>query len=119
MNNRISQKEKIAEVEKDMAIVRIVSEIVAFSTGIKDDLIAPTRGTPQNAFARQMAMYLTHVGFGISINRVASAFGRDRTTVSYACNLIEDKRDEADFDNYLDNIERLLNEIPPAANIKN
>jgi chromosomal replication initiation ATPase DnaA len=119
MNHRISQKEKIAEVEKDLAIVRVVSEIIAFSTGIKEDLIAPTRGNPQSAFARQMAMYLTHIGFGMSINRVASAFGRDRTTVSYACSLIEDKRDEASFDNYLDNIERLLGEIPPAVRFKN
>jgi len=46
------------------------------------------------ARARQLAMYLTHVALGRSLAEVALAFGRDRTTVSYACAVIEDSRDD-------------------------
>ena len=111
-DKKFSRKEQLAIIENDISATRMISEVVAFSIGVKDDIIRPTRGNPQIALARQMAMYLSHIGFGISINRVAAAFGRDRTTVSYACNLIEDKRDDRKFDEYLDKIEQLLSDIP-------
>lgn len=47
---------------------------------------------------RQIAMYVTHVVLGLSMNEVGIGFGRDRTTVLHACHLIEDMRDDADFD---------------------
>jgi chromosomal replication initiation ATPase DnaA len=56
------------------------------------------RGTPAVARARQVAMYLAHVVFGHSLTEVGEIFGRDRTTVSYACALIEDLRDDRGFD---------------------
>ena len=58
------------------------------------------------AFARQIAMYLAHVGFGLSMAEVGRAFGRDRTTVVHACHLIEDRRDEVRFDQMLDHLEQ-------------
>lgn len=58
------------------------------------------------AFARQVAMYLAHVGFGVSMAAVGKAFGRDRTTVIHACHVIEDRRDDRDFDAFLDHLER-------------
>lgn len=57
-------------------------------------LIAPTRGSPCDAFARQVAMYLAHVTFGLGFDAIGSAFGRDRTTVSHACAVVEDRRDD-------------------------
>ena len=50
------------------------------------------------ARARQLAMYLCHVAVGRSLQAVGNVFGRDRTTVSYACALIEDMRDDRAFD---------------------
>jgi chromosomal replication initiation ATPase DnaA len=50
------------------------------------------------ARARQLAMYLCHVAVGRSLQAVGEVFGRDRTTVSYACALIEDMRDDRTFD---------------------
>jgi len=50
------------------------------------------------ARARQLAMYLCHVALGRSLREVGVVFGRDRTTVSYACALIEDMRDDSRFD---------------------
>lgn len=52
------------------------------------------RGCGPVASARQTAMYLAHVVFGVSLTRVGICFGRDRTTVRHACALIEDRRDD-------------------------
>ena len=56
------------------------------------------RGRRVAARARQLAMYLSHVVYGRSLAEIGNAFGRDRTTVSYACALIEDMRDDQRFD---------------------
>lgn len=61
-------------------------------------LTHPSRGRATEARARQLAMYLSHTTLGRSLSEVGDAFGRDRTTVSYACALIEDMRDDPDFD---------------------
>ncbi|WP_244607350.1 helix-turn-helix domain-containing protein [Bosea sp. CS1GBMeth4] len=55
-------------------------------------------GTRSVAFARQMAMYLAHVVFGLTMTQVGCCFERDRTTVRHACALIEDRRDRPAFD---------------------
>ena len=57
-------------------------------------LRAASRGRKPIALARQTAMYLSHVAFGLSLTRVGICFGRDRTTVRHACALIEDRRDD-------------------------
>lgn len=57
-------------------------------------LRAASRGRGPVARARQRAMYLAHVVFGISLTRVGVCFGRDRTTVRHACALVEDSRDD-------------------------
>jgi hypothetical protein len=57
-------------------------------------LFAPTRGAPRAAFARQVAMYLAHTGFALSFDTISQVFGRDRTTVSHACHVVEDGRDD-------------------------
>lgn len=56
---------------------------------------------------RQIAMYVAHVGLGLSMNEVARGFGRDRTTVLYACHLVEDLRDDIEFDRIVAIAERV------------
>lgn len=58
----------------------------------------PSRGNREIAFARQIAMYLAHVGFGLSLTDVGRCFGRDRTTVRHACAIVEDVRDLPRFE---------------------
>ena len=60
------------------------------------------------ARARQIAMYLSHVIYGHSLKEIGEAFGRDRTTVSYACALIEDMRDDPRFDEEVCALEQQL-----------
>lgn len=58
----------------------------------------PGRAVMAVARVRQMAMYVTHVGLGLTMAEVGRGFQRDRTTVLHACHLIEDLRDDAEFD---------------------
>ena len=55
------------------------------------DLRAGSRGSAAVAFARQSAMYLAHIAFGLSYAEVGRMFGRDRTTAAYACRLVEER----------------------------
>jgi chromosomal replication initiation ATPase DnaA len=73
-----------------------------------NDLRAPTRRSPRAAFARQVAMYLAHVVCGLSLTEVGTLFARDRTTVAHACGVVEDKRDDAELDGMLEQLERAV-----------
>jgi Bacterial dnaA protein helix-turn-helix len=64
-----------------------------------------SRGVARVALARQVAMYLAHVGCGLSMTASGQLFGRDRTTVAHACLIIEDRRDDPLFDRALDLLE--------------
>jgi chromosomal replication initiation ATPase DnaA len=70
-----------------------------------DDLRRATRGRAKVALARQVAMYLAHVGCGLSLTETGRLFDRDRTTVAHACGIIEDRRDDPLFDRALDLLE--------------
>jgi hypothetical protein len=69
------------------------------------ELIATTRRTADIAFARQSAMYLAHVSFGLTYSEVARGFGRDRTTAAHACRLIEERRDDPAVEAVLGSLE--------------
>lgn len=60
--------------------------------------------------ARQLAMYVANVVYGVGMSACARAFGRDRSTVSYACRRVEDERDDPQFDQRLEALERLIRE---------
>ncbi len=91
---------------RDHAVRRASEAAVAAAFGLEpDELKLATRGPARAAFARQTAMYLAHVGCGLSLTEVGRAFGRDRTTVAHACGVVEDRRDEAEFDCMLTHLE--------------
>lgn len=59
------------------------------------------------AHVRQIAMYVCHVALQLSFADIGTGFGRDRTTVSHACNVVEDRRDEPAFDDFVATLERV------------
>lgn len=72
------------------------------------DLRRASRGRAHVALARQVAMYLAHVQFGLSLTEVGRVFKRDRTTVAHACAVVEDRRDDPTFDYVLELLERVV-----------
>ena len=82
----------------------------AFGVAI-DEIRAASRCNSHAAFARQIAMYLAHVVFSLSIGDVAKAFARDRSTVCHAIQRVEALRDDPDLDRTLGWLETLLRAI--------
>ncbi len=84
---------------RDVELVAVVVQLVAAYTGTGAAEIAATgRRSAEVARARQMAMYLVHTSCEWTLARVAAAFGRDRSTISYACRRVEDLREDAGYD---------------------
>ncbi len=98
----------------DRALAAFITQLVAMTTGVAaSEIAAMTRRDNRTCTARQMAMYLAHIGCGWPLQRVALAFGRDRSTVSYACHRIEDLRDAPALDALLDACEACVRAAPP------
>ena len=86
---------EVGDPVRHAALARLAEVAVAAISRVPaETLRGPCRGRRPAALARQMAMYLAHVTFGLTFTRVGICFGRDRTTVRHACALIEDRRDD-------------------------
>lgn len=96
---------RMSMTEKQM-VKATVEQIVAnvFSVSIQQ-INSASRNRAQVAFARQTAMYLSHVVCGLNFSEVGTLFKRDRTTVSHACKCIEDYRDDLSFDKGMEFLE--------------
>lgn len=71
------------------------------------DLRKPGRSSLGVSRVRQVAMYVCHVVLRLNMSDIGKAFGRDRTTVVHACHLIEDLRDDRDFERIITTTERV------------
>ncbi|MBL8548404.1 MAG: chromosomal replication initiator DnaA [Hyphomonadaceae bacterium] len=102
-----------ARLRLDTARARVASEMAAYALGASMDTTPMLmRGGSKVSFSRQAGMYLCQVVFGLSYARVGNAFGRDRTTVSHACRLVEARRDDPVFEAWIDALESALRETP-------
>jgi chromosomal replication initiation ATPase DnaA len=105
--------QSLSTSDPDRRVARLVMEFVAYATDVPAaDIAAELRGTAAAAAARQLAMYLVNVGFGWSMSRIAAAFARDRSTVAYACQVVEGRREDPDFDASIAQLEALLERAP-------
>jgi hypothetical protein len=88
-----------ARARRDLVVRQVIDPAVGavFEVDV-GDLQSDARGSPRVAFARQVAMYLAHVVCGLSLTEVGTLFARDRTTVSHACTVVEDRRDDPELD---------------------
>ena len=83
--------------------------VVAHAYGVPlDDLRAASRGAPQAALARQIAMYLVHIVFALNITAVARCFGRDPSTAFHAIQRIEAMREDPELNRTLGWLEATL-----------
>ena len=49
---------------------------------------------------------MAHVGCGLTLTEVGRQFGRDRTTVAHACEVVEERREDQDFDQMIELLEQ-------------
>lgn len=90
------------------SVCRIVRQLVAEMLLLGSDRQPRRRnGRRGAAHVRQIAMYVCHVVLQLSFADIGAAFGRDRTTVGHACNVVEDWRDDSAFDDFVATVERI------------
>ena len=85
-----------------------IATLSAVTKTTEQELQSHSRSSAEIALARQTAMYLAHTKFGISYGEVGDFFHRDRSTVAHACRLVEDRRDNNEFDRSLSQMENLV-----------
>jgi len=89
-------------------VIQMVASAMEVDAG---EITRQPRGNTKLCRARQVAMYLMNVALGISFNEIGKVFGKDRTTVSYACGVIEELRDVPVFDDRLIELEDILSTV--------
>jgi len=105
--NRAALPPPIDERARTVLARELILNTVTTVFGVESELILlRTRGKASAALARQVAMYLAHVGFELSLTAVGRMFERDRTTVAHACRRIEDAREQPEFDRAVGMMER-------------
>jgi len=95
--------------EQDRTKAGVALHVVSAATGVPVEAMLRTqRLSPRACRSRWMAMYLAHVSFGWTLERVGHVFGLNRATAGIACRWVEDERDRRDFDRVVDGLERAI-----------
>lgn len=103
------KKRSVRFKKKALEICDGIIDLLSDAFGVSgSELRNSVRGTKDIARIRQIGMYVAHTMFGMTMTTVAAGFGRDRSTVMYACHQIENMRDDADFDQIIHNFERIV-----------
>lgn len=96
--------------EQNLALCDSLIDLLSAAFGVDSkELRSPSRCRRNVARIRQIGMYVAHTAFGMAMQEVAIGFARDRTTVMHACHIIEDMRDDSDFDAIVSAFERIAN----------
>lgn len=91
------------------ATCRIVSRMTGEMSALVSERTLHRRDRRRTMWhVRQIAMYVCHVALQIPIPDIADAFGRDRSTVSYSLRIVEGRRDDKAYDDFVDAVERLV-----------
>ena len=99
----------IAHATPELSALSLVDELVARTYRMPiTALHAGTRCRKSVAFARQVAMYLSHVCLSYPLKDIADHYRRDRTTVAHACRVVEDRREEEEIELLINSLESAL-----------
>ena len=116
-HDRWRELRQSAATRKACHIVSSITKEMAYVAGDRVSFHKERR-RPYSHF-RQIAMYVCHVTLQLSLSEIGQAFGRDRTTVAYSCRVIEDRRDDRGFDEFIASVERLALSVVTAAEVRN
>lgn len=96
----------------DTARAHLIVSSVSLEFSVPEkSILSDQKGTSEVSYSRQIAMYLMHCIFGITKSRIGEVFGRHFSTVSHACKVIEEQRDDPVLDDKLINLENRLRYI--------
>src|SRR4051812_29273532 len=90
---RVGARTRLERLRRDGAAHAILAAVAKSRRLGRKSILGAGRAAG-TTFARQLAMYLIHVELGRPQDAVALMFGRERTTVSYACAAMERVRDD-------------------------
>ncbi len=94
--------------QQNIALCDALIDLLVTVFGVSGaELRSPLRCRREVARVRQIGMYVAHTAFGLAMREVAAGFARDRTTVMHACHLVEDMRDDTQFDTIVSTFERI------------
>ena len=99
---------RVPVAEGDRTRTGLAVQMIALTFDLPLAAMAGDRLGVRACRARWLAIYLAHVGYGWTLERVSHAFGVNRTTASAACRWSEDARDDAAIDAALDRMEQTL-----------
>ncbi len=96
----------------DRLLATFVNQMVASAYEIPSQrLLKDDRGTAKATRARQISIYLMHTGLSFSLSKISRIYRKDRTTIGYACRVVEDLRDTPAFDDRLIELEETINTV--------
>ena len=86
-------------------VSQITTEMVQL---VSDRVIVRREKRRPTCHVRQIAMYVCHVALSLSVDDIAGSFGRERSTVAHACHLVEDRRDNPAYEDFISAVERMV-----------
>ena len=89
-------------VEDQAHAMRVVHVMASLCNSTPEEIMAPTRHSNRATLARQLTVYALSINNGWNATRVARVMGRDRTTVEHARTVIEELREDAAVDAWID-----------------
>jgi len=96
----------------DRLLATFVNQMVASSFNLPaQTLFVLTRQNSRATRARQISIYLMHTALSFPLSKIASIYDKDRTTVGYACRVIEDLRDKPAFDDRIIELENTIETV--------
>lgn len=107
--NDVRSRSSFADTLRCRVTWRLVAEL--FAAACERDLPEGVARRRPRCHMRQIAMYLSHVVLSVPYQGIATAFGRDRTTVVHACAVVEDRRDDAGYDRFVEQCERCIKAV--------
>ena len=93
----------------DKLLATFINQMVASAFELPAErLLRVDRGNARATRARQISIYLMHTTLSFSFSTISRIYNKDRTTIGYACRVIEDLRDGPAFDDRIIELEKII-----------
>lgn len=97
---------RVPVTEEDQVKAGLAIHLIAARTGAHaSQMTGRGRMNPRAARPRWLAMYLSHVAYGWTLERVGHVFGVNRASVGAACRWVEDERERRSIDDLMNDLE--------------